>query len=130
MTLRRIALVIFLFSLVSLGLQLGGYSIVDKPIQITLERTGGFAGITTTTTIDTATLPTYKANQIRQLINQVNFPHLNSTINPRLPHPDRYQYTLRVEENGQNYTVVFNEEAVSPALQPLVTFLKNESYNK
>ncbi len=65
-------------------------------MQITFERSGGFAGLITTTTVDTATLPASEANQLRLLVEAANFFQLPSTIAPG-SQPDRFQYQLTIQ---------------------------------
>lgn len=92
-------------------------------MRISFERTGGFAGISRTTTVDTATLPPEEANQLRQLVEAADFFHLPATITPPTPQPDRFQYQLTVEENGQQHTVRVSEQAAPDALRRLLEWL-------
>lgn len=92
-------------------------------MRISFERTGGFAGMSLTTTVDTATLPPEKANQLTQLVATADFFHLPATITSRTPQPDSFEYSLTVEEDGQQHTVRVSEQAVPSALRPLLKWL-------
>lgn len=107
----------------SLGLPTEAHMMGSERVRSSFTRTGGYAGIAITNTIDTATLSIDRANQLRQLIDTTDFFRLPPAITSRPPHPDRFQYTLTVEKDGQYHTVVVNEEAVPEALKPLITWL-------
>ena len=111
-----------LFPLLGCGLQ-AKVSTTDNTMRISFERTGGFAGMRLTTTVDTATLPPEEANQLRQLVEAADFFHLPATITSPSPQPDRFQYRLTVEENGQQHTVRVSEAAAPDALRPLIEWL-------
>ncbi|WP_228058080.1 protealysin inhibitor emfourin [Nostoc sp. LEGE 12447] len=125
---QRTLLIVFLCLCIIFKLQLAAYPAVNEIIQITLERTGGFAGITTTKIVNTANLPIDKANQLRQLIHNADFFNLPTNINSKPPHPDRFKYKIIVEKNGQRHTVVVNEEAVTRELQPLIKWVRDLEY--
>ncbi|BAZ32077.1 hypothetical protein NIES4074_45790 [Cylindrospermum sp. NIES-4074] len=125
MALKHLALIILLWFCVSFNLQLAADSRMYETIQITLERTGGYAGITTKTTVNTAHLDIDKANQVRQLLNSADFFNLPPNITSYLPPPDHFQYKLTVEKNSQCHTVVVNEDAVPKTLQPLIKWLRD-----
>ena len=92
-------------------------------MRMTFERTGGFAGITMTKVFDTAELPENEANQLRQLVNAADFFRLPKTITSNSPQPDRFQYQLKVEDNGKQHTVEVSEQAVPGTLRPLLDWL-------
>jgi hypothetical protein len=90
---------------------------------MTFERTGGFAGMTMTKVIDTATLPAEKANQLRRLVDAADFFHLPATLTAKTSQPDRFQYHLTIQQNNQLHTVVMSEQAVPSTLKPLIDWL-------
>jgi hypothetical protein len=92
-------------------------------MRMTIERTGGFAGMRLTKVIDTATLPAEEKNQLRRLVDAADFFHLPATLISNSPQPDRFQYRLTVEENTQQHTVVVSEQAVPGTLRPLIECL-------
>ncbi|HEY9852308.1 MAG TPA: protealysin inhibitor emfourin [Leptolyngbyaceae cyanobacterium] len=93
-------------------------------MQITFERTGGFAGIRIAKNFDTDTLSTEEANQLRQLIEAADFFDLPSNINGNNSQRDRFQYKLIVEERDRKHAVVVNEQSVPANLKPLLEWLK------
>jgi hypothetical protein len=92
-------------------------------MRMTFERTGGFAGITMTKVFDTADLPENEANQLCQLIDAADFFRLPKTIASTSKQPDRFQYQLKVEDNGKQHTVEVSEQAVPGTLRPLLDWL-------
>jgi hypothetical protein len=95
----------------------------QNTLRLSVERTGGFAGVTITTTVDAAGLPPDEARRLRQMVDEADFFNLPRKITTRSPQPDRFQYELRVEANGRQHTVTVSEEAMPPKLKPLVKWL-------
>lgn len=92
-------------------------------MRIYFERTGGFAGITLTTIIDTAGLPQEDAQKLRKMLDEAAFFKLHSKILPSSPQADRFQYKLKVEGDGFQHTVIVSEEAMPAGLTPLIKWL-------
>lgn len=93
-------------------------------VRIGFERVGGIAGISVIKTVDDATLSVKEASQLKRLIDSSDFFHLPSNLSSRPPYPDRYQYKITVEKDGQSHTVVVNEGAIPERLQPLLEWLR------
>lgn len=93
-------------------------------MQITFERSGGFAGIGMVKVFDTDALSTEEANQLQKLIEEADFFDLPSNINGSNSRPDRFQYKLIVEDEDRQHAVVVNEQNVPANLKPLLEYLK------
>ncbi|MGA7932970.1 MAG: protealysin inhibitor emfourin [Kovacikia sp.] len=93
-------------------------------MRISFERSGGFAGISLTTTVDTATLTPAEGSQLRQVVEVADFFLLPAEI-PSPAQPDRFQYRLTVEEGNRHHTVTMGESAVPGTLRPLLDWLLN-----
>ena len=91
-----------------------------------LERTGGFAGMRLTATADTDMLSDTDAEQLRQLVNGANFFALPELIVPQQPQPDRFQYTVTIEDEGRTHTVTASEAAIPASMRPLTDFLARQ----
>ncbi len=102
----------------------------NNKMRISFARSGGFAGIILTTSVDTATLPAEEANQLHQLVEAADFFNLPATITSPAPQYDRFQYKLTVEENGKEHTVMVNEPAVPETLKPLIQWLIDAARKK
>jgi hypothetical protein len=92
-------------------------------MRVTFERTGGFAGITLTKVVDTATLPENEANHLRQLVDAADFFGLPEIIKSNNSPVDRFQYQLTVEDNGKQHIVEVSEQAMPATLKPLIEWL-------
>ncbi len=99
----------------------------EKALRISIERSGGFAGITMETTIDEKDLSADEAQKLRRLVEKADFFNLSKKIAPRSPRPDRFQYELSLEESGRQHTVTIGEETMPESLKPLVKWLMEKA---
>ncbi|MBD2777956.1 protealysin inhibitor emfourin [Iningainema tapete] len=93
-------------------------------MRISFERTGGFAGISRSKTVDTSTMPESEAKQLPQLLEAANFYNLPANITAPPNQPDRFQYTLTVEDQGEEHSVTVSEAAMPGTLRPLIEWLQ------
>ncbi len=96
-------------------------------MRVSIERSGGFAGITMKTTVDEKDVAPDEALKLRQLVEEADFFNLPGRIVSRSPQPDRFQYALRLEEKGRQYAVMVSEEALPEKLKPLVNWLMEKA---
>lgn len=90
-------------------------------MKINYERSGGFAGITKRSEIDTDKLPKGSANEIHDLVSKVDLKSvLKSGTKPSIP--DSFQYRLSIEHGGTQSRADFNEQELrtNPDLAALV----------
>lgn len=92
-------------------------------MRITIERSGGFAGMVQTRVVDTASLPPNEVNQLRLLVDAADFFRLPKMIVSLHSQPDRFQYKLTVEDQGKRHTVVVGEQSMPGNLKPLLDWL-------
>ncbi len=92
-------------------------------MRISFQRTGGFAGITKTTTVDTATLAPNEAETLPRLVEAADLFRLPAQIPALNPQSDRFQYKLTVEDQGKQHTVTVSEAALPGTLKPLIEWL-------
>ncbi|MCF4969858.1 protealysin inhibitor emfourin [Nostoc sp. CMAA1605] len=92
-------------------------------MQVYLERTGGFTGISKTIHVDTDTLPTPTAEELSTLVASADFFQLPEQIIPEHSQCDRFQYRLTVENYGQQHTVIVSETALTNTLRNLIEYL-------
>lgn len=92
-------------------------------MRVIFERTGGFAGIRMTKTIDIDALPENERNQLHLLIEAADFFKLPKNITPANSQPDRFGYKITVEKGQQEHTVIVGEQAVPDTLRPLLEWL-------
>ncbi len=96
-------------------------------MRISIERSGGFAGITVRTTVDEKDVAPDEALKLRQLIEEADFFNLPGKIVSQSPQPDRFQYELRLEEKAGQHTVMVSEEVMPEKLKPLVNWLMEKA---
>ena len=87
-------------------------------MRIAFERTGGFAGMTVSGEVDTASLPPEEAQALREMVDAAGVYDLPAR--PSAPGADRFQYTLTVEDEGRRHTVEVGEAGASDALLALL----------
>jgi hypothetical protein len=114
---------IILFSQLLLSLAKNGKTESNK-MRISFERTGGFAGISRTKSVDTADIPANEADQLPQLVEASDFFNLPEKIPASTTQADRFQYTLTVEDEGRKHTVNVSEAALPGTLRPLIEWLQ------
>ncbi len=95
----------------------------EYPIRIELERSGGFAGVSLTASVDTSQLPPDEASTITELVERVDFRALAARAAGPSRAPDRFQYDLVVSRGGERHALSLGESAVTPELRPLLDHL-------
>lgn len=91
-------------------------------MHISFERRGGFTGIPVTIDVNTDTLSPDEASQLHHLVEAAGFFQLPSTL-PAPAQPDRFQYTVTVQEKDHSHTITVGESAVPATLQSLLDAL-------
>jgi len=99
----------------------------ENTLRISIERNGGFAGITMKTAVDKKDLAPDEALKLSQQVEEADFFNLPGKIVSRSPQPDRFQYDLRLEEKGRQYAVMVSEEVMPEKLKPLVKWLMEKA---
>lgn len=109
------------------GIYAGAGTAEGNTLRISIERTGGVAGITIATAVDVKDLSSDEAQKLRQMVEESDFFKLPEKITSRSPQPDRFQYELKIEDNGRQHTVTVSEEVVPAKLQSLVKWLMEKA---
>jgi hypothetical protein len=91
-------------------------------MRISFERSGGFAGMLMTVSIDTAKLAPTEAVQLQSLVEAADFFQLPAAI-ASSNQPDRFQYHLTVAEPQRKHSVTVSESCLPRNLKPLVEWL-------
>ena len=92
-------------------------------MRIDFTRTGGFAGIQLTHSVDTTELPADQAAALEKLIGDAGFFDLPARLMPARPVPDRFEYEVTVASAEQNHTLTVNDAAAPASLKPLLNYL-------
>jgi emfourin len=88
-------------------------------MRISLVRSGGFAGLRLEATVDTSALDPEIAQRFHKLVEAADLFSLSEpTINVK-SEPDRFRYTLTIDDKGREHSITFEERRVPEAVQPL-----------
>lgn len=96
-------------------------------MRIRFERSGGFAGRTLRTRVDTASLPHEEAEQLACLVSESRFFELPAKLKPSEPAPDRFTYVVTIESGPQTHTIQTTESSAPSTLLPLLTWLTSHT---
>ena len=88
-------------------------------MRISLVRSGGVAGMRREVKIDTARLDPRAAQELERLVQKAQAPAVSAPGETRRS-PDRFRYTLAVEDGEERCAWTFDEERPPETLRPLV----------
>jgi hypothetical protein len=102
--------------------------IAQTAAKIYFERSGGFAGISSSAVVDIHSLPPDEAYKIRGMIDSAKgFFYQPSKLPPAPPQAAdyfKYKITVQTEEGMQN-TIETNDITIPSELRPLINYLEN-----
>jgi len=87
------------------------------------ERTGGFAGIRLAAEFDLNDLPHDQADQLKNLLNDLQFDQLPSTLQKGQAIPDGFTYCITVNSDKGEHSVTTSDGSVPEKMQPLIDTL-------
>ena len=97
-------------------------------MKINFERSGGFAGMLTTVSVDTSSLPSEQAAKLQNMVEDANFFSLSSAPPPKRGPADYFNYRITVEaEDGRKHTVECTDIAMQSSIKPLIDFLGKQA---
>ncbi len=91
----------------------------DTGTRIELARSGGVAGITLRSSLDTSDLPPEEADMMESLVDNADLDRLPA-VAARPGAVDRFQYDLVVTRGGQRHVVSVGEKELTPQLRQLI----------
>lgn len=89
-------------------------------MRIHFERSGGFAGMRLTTTVDTNSLAPEEAGALEEQLHKARFFDLPSSLNASPRGADQFCYRVTVEEGERQHTVELSEAAAPEPLRHLL----------
>jgi hypothetical protein len=93
-------------------------------MRVSLVRSGGFHGIRRSAVVDTDALDREGAEQLRRLAWEADLSRIGE---PTMSvSPDRFRYTLTIEEGARKETLSFPEDRVPDSVRPLFERLSRE----
>ena len=90
-------------------------------LRIEFQRSGGFAGLTMGTTVDTAELPPEDASTYERLVESLERSGVGDSSPPGKP--DRFQYELTVTRGKDRRRFQLAEQELTPEARELVSLL-------
>ncbi len=99
-------------------------------MMIYFERTGGFAGIRTSASVDTDTLPPNESAQLHDMCDNMNFFNLPSKSAPKSGAADLFHYKITIESKDGTHTVETTDMSMTPELEIFINFLSEKVLNK
>ena len=92
-------------------------------MHIDFTRSGGFAGIRLSCSMDTNDLPSEQAAELAELIGSAAFFDLPARLIPEKSRPDRFEYRLSVDAGEKSHTVTVSDASAPESLRPLLNYL-------
>lgn len=99
-------------------------------MQISFERSGGFIGTPIAATLDTAIMSPDQASQLQRLVEAADFFRLPTTMLPPSSQPDRFHYTVTIQDGDRHHTVTVGEAAIPNTLKPLLDWVMEVIRNR
>ncbi len=90
-------------------------------VKIEFQRSGGFAGLTMRTEVDTSELPLEDAEVFERLVASLERSGVGASPSPGKP--DRFQYELTVKRGKQSRRFQLAEQDLTPEARELVSLL-------
>ena len=92
-------------------------------MHIAFVRTGGFAAIRLTVSLDTEELPADQASHLGKLVKEADFFELPERLEPEAYGADRFEYQVTIGVEHKRHSVVVHEAAAPESLRPLLNYL-------
>lgn len=96
-------------------------------MKITVVRTGGVGGMRKEAQIDTSALDSRHADEIHRLVAAADVPGLAEPTISMKGAPDRFHYTLTLEDGARTHAVTFEEERTPERVRPLLEAIRRLS---
>lgn len=94
-------------------------------MKIAFERTGGFAGLRVSKTIDSQALPQQEQEGLKKMVDDAGFFDLPPAQPTATGGADRFQYKISIDADGRQKTLNVGEAAMPDRLRPLVEYLSS-----
>jgi len=93
-------------------------------MKVSIVKGGGFAGMTKTTTCDSAALPAEQVATLEAMVKQAGLFDLPKD-REQTKQPDRFNYELTIEDGDKNHIVRLAEEDLSPDVRSLIDWVNS-----
>ncbi len=92
-------------------------------MHIDFSRTGGFAGMRLSCSVDTDKLPEEQSSELDKLVGDAAFFELPEKLLPEKTQPDRFEYHVSVDAGEKSHSVTVSDAAAPDSLRPLLNYL-------
>ena len=93
---------------------------MGDPFRIDFERSGGFAGISLKTSVDSGELPPDEAREFDELLDRIDATTFTNSPEAAAKQADQFQYDLTIEHGGKREQLTVRERDVPKELRPLL----------
>ena len=94
-------------------------------MRVKVERSGGFANVRRSVTVDAAALAPERAAELRRLVEAADLATFPENPTPLAGRPDRFIYRLTVEDEVGSRAVTVSEDSASDEMQRLLDWVEN-----
>lgn len=101
----------------------GSELVVDGQVRVDVVRTGGFAGLETRSSVDTASLPESEARKLVALVEDLDVEALQQEAAPTHTVPDAFIYDIVISGPGRTVRLRAQDPNVPAQLRPLIQFV-------
>lgn len=98
--------------------------------RIKFERTGGFANMRIAADLDVRDLSDEQAVTLKELLDELDFPELPAILTSSEPIPDEFTYTITVEAEKWQHTVITGDAPEDEKMQELLGLLNGLARKK
>jgi|SRR6478672_11092695 hypothetical protein len=93
-------------------------------MKIEVQRSGGFAGITMTFSVDETSVTVPEASQLEELVEKAAFFDLSSSNIPiKKPGADYYSYNITIDMRGKRHNVKVTDLTISKDLRSVINLV-------
>jgi hypothetical protein len=96
-------------------------------MQVRLETSGGFAGITRSAEVDSKSLGSEDAQKIEELVTAADFFNLPPVLKQPAQGADRLHYRITVHSGERKWMVEADDGEVPESLQAVIDFVRGKS---
>lgn len=93
-------------------------------MKVRLERSGGFANVRRSLTVDAAALAPARAEELRRLVEAADLSTFPENPTPLAGRPDRFVYRVTVEDEASARSVSVREDTAPEPFRRLVDWLQ------
>lgn len=95
-------------------------------MKVHFERSGGFAGISMSVSLDTDNMPQDESARLHQMCDNMNFFNLPSKLDVKSGAADLFRYKITIESKDGKHTVETTDLSMTPEFENFVNYLSDK----